>query len=150
MTAEPSRPPEESSLPTKTANVGRTAWGLFFVASSIVNLVVTLPNPGFYEVFADLTFIPFYRWLLLNIALPNAYLISALVVIYEFTVGLLTLGRGKAVKWGLIGTGLWLLFVCPSMGWYTVFSPILLVIPGWMLRYDYPANSLACVFGKGE
>ena len=32
--------------------------------------------------------------------------------------------------------GIWLLFICPAMGWYTIWSPLLLVIPLFLLRFD--------------
>jgi len=37
----------------------------------------------------------------------------------------------------LIATALWILFVTPAMGWYTLFSPVLLIIPALLLRFDY-------------
>ena len=125
---------------TRAAQTGRALWGLFFLAASAINLLVTLPNPGFYRDFAGLTFFPFYRWLLLTIAVPNAVLISALVVVFELAAGLLILWRGRAVAWGLAATAGWVVFLCPSMGWYTLFSPLLLVIPAWLLRYSYPSS----------
>jgi hypothetical protein len=136
-----------ASVPT-AANVGRVLWGLAFVAASIVNLTVTLPNPAFYQTFADLTFFPFYRQLILNIALPNATLISLLVVIFEFTVGLMMLSKGKWVHWGLVGTGIWVVFITPAMGWYTIASLIFLIIPALLLRYDYNRTLLGLLFRR--
>ncbi|HEU0295311.1 MAG TPA: hypothetical protein VFR47_21400 [Anaerolineales bacterium] len=125
------------AIPMSFANIGRILWGLFFIASSLFNLFITLPNPDFYRAFADINFFGFYRWLLLNIALPYATVITSLVVIFELTVGMLILTKGIAVRYGLMGTCLWLLFICPSMGWYTIWSPILLVVPFLLLRFDY-------------
>jgi hypothetical protein len=139
--------PRAGSAPT-AANVGRVLWGLAFVAASIVNLTVTLPNPDFYQTFADLTFFPFYRQLILNIALPNATLISALVVIFEFAVGVMMLSKGKWVHWGLVGTGVWVVFITPAMGWYTVASLIFLIIPALLLRYDYDRTLLGLMFSR--
>jgi hypothetical protein len=131
--------------PTTAANIGRILWGLVFIASSIVNLTVTLPNPAFYRTFADLTFFPFYRRLILNVAIPNAQLITALVVVFEFAVGVLTLSKGQAVRWGLIGTGAWAVFICPAMGWYTIGSPLFLIIPLLLLRYRYNRSLLGLI-----
>jgi hypothetical protein len=124
------------------ASVGRIVWGVFFIISSVVNLMMPLPNPEFYRDFADLTFLPFYRWLLLNLALPNATMVSALVVVFEFVAGILLLSKRKTVRWGLIGTAAWILFVTPAMGWYTLFSPVLLIIPALLLRFDYDRSLL--------
>ena len=122
--------------PTTAANIGRILWGLVFIASSIVNLTVTLPNPAFF---------PFYRRLILNVAIPNAQLITALVVVFEFAVGVLTLSKGQAVRWGLIGTGAWAVFICPAMGWYTIGSPLFLIIPLLLLRYRYNRSLLGLI-----
>jgi hypothetical protein len=53
-----------------------------FFVSSVANLLMTLPNPDLYREFADLTFLPGCRSLLLQVALPNAHLISGLVVLF--------------------------------------------------------------------
>lgn len=125
------------AAPGSAANVGRIVWGLCFIASAVVNLTMTLPNPELYRDFADLTFLPFYRSLLLEVALPNATLVSALVVVFELATGVLLLSKGVAVRWGLIATAGWILFVTPAMGWYTLFSPVLLIVPALLLRWDY-------------
>jgi hypothetical protein len=130
------------------ANVGRLVWAWLFIISSMVNLMVTLPNPELYRDFADLTFLPFYRSLLVNLALPNATLVSALVVILELLAGVLLLSRGKAVRCGLILTAAWILFVTPAMGWYTLLSPILLIIPALLLRFDYDRSLLDLVLKR--
>jgi hypothetical protein len=122
---------------------------MFFIGSGVFNALVTLPNPELYRVFSTLTFLPFYRRLLLEVALPNAYLISGLVVIFELVVGALTLARGHWVRWGLIGTGAWTIFVAPAMGWYTLWSPLLLVIPLLLLRYEYRRSLLDLVLRRG-
>jgi MFS family permease len=130
------------AAPRSAANVGRALWGVFFIGSGFFNAAVTLPNPGFYRDFADLTFLPFYRSLLLRVALPNATLISALVVIFEFAVGAMVLSKGRAVRWGLIFSALWCLFVWPAMGWYTLGSPVLMIIPWLLMRREYDRSVL--------
>lgn len=141
-------PDRQATKPPAAANVGRILWGLAFVAASIVNLTVTLPNPAFYQTFADLTFFPFYRQLILNIAIPNATLISALVVIFEFAVGVMMLSKGEWVHWGLIGTGIWVVFITPAMGWYTIASLIFLIIPALLLRYEYDRSLFGLIFRR--
>ena len=129
--------PKPFAVRMSFANLGRILWGLFFVASGLFNLFVTLPSPELYRSFADVNFFEFYRWLLLNIALPYATIITSLVVIFELAIGALILTKGNVVRYGLIGTCIWLLFICPAMGWYTIWSPLLLLIPIALLRYDY-------------
>jgi hypothetical protein len=139
---------KQVAFPRSACNIGRTTWGVFFIVSSIINLIVTLPNPTFYQEFAELTFFSFYQSLLLNIAFPNAYLITSIIIVFEFCVGLMVLWRGNAVRLGLLGTALWVLFICPAMGWYTIFSPVLLVIPWWLLRFEYEQSLLALFQSK--
>jgi hypothetical protein len=138
------------NMPGTLARIGRVLWGLVFLASGVVNLIVTLPNPAFYEVFAELTFFPFFRWLIVNVAIPNAQLITALVAVFELAAGVLIMGRGRAVTIGLIGTMLWVVFITPAMGWYTIFAPVLLVIPGLLLRSRFPRSVVGVVVRRGE
>ena len=140
---------ESRAVPGALARIGRVLWGLVFLASGVVNLVVTLPNPSFYEVFAELTFFPFFRWLIVNVALPYAQVITALVVVFELAAGVLILSKGRAVRIGLIGTMVWVVFITPAMGWYTIFAPVLLVIPGLLLRSRFPRSVVGAVFGGG-
>jgi len=127
-----SAPEREGAV--RRANGARILWGLVFVLSSVINLLLTLPHPEFYHNFAELTFFPFYRDILLNVAVPNAPVISALVVVFELVTGVLVLSKGKAARVGLLATAAWVLFVWPSMGWYTIASPLLLAVPWWLLR----------------
>ena len=131
------------NAPGMLARVGRALWGLVFLASGVVNLTVTLPNPDLYEVFAELTFFPFYRWLIVNVAMPNAGVVTALVVVFELAAGVLVLSRGRAVRIGLVGTALWVVFITPAMGWYTIWAPVLLVVPGLLMRWRFRG----CVVG---
>lgn len=100
-------------------------------------MIVTLPHPEIFRSFAELTFFAWYRGLLTNVAAPNATAITALVVVLELAAGLLILSRGTAVRIGLVSTALWIVFLMPSMGWYTVWSPLLLVVPLWLMRFTY-------------
>ncbi|MGD2166425.1 MAG: hypothetical protein PVH50_12955 [Anaerolineae bacterium] len=70
------------ATPGGAANAARLVWGVAFFVSSVANLLMTLPNPDLYREFADLTFLPGCRSLLLQVALPNAHLISGLVVLF--------------------------------------------------------------------
>ena len=132
------------------ANIGRILWGMLFIVSSIINLVVTLPDPVLYKSFAELSFFHFYRSLLLSVAFPNAYVITGLVVVFELVVGVLILGKKAAVQWGLILSAFWLLFICPSMGWYTLFTPILIIIPWLIGRYRYNRSVLDLILRTGK
>ena len=149
--ANPSDPDQEPlTAPTAAANFVRTVWGFVFIASGIVNMLLTLPNPQFYWDFAKLTFFPVYRDLIVNLVIPNASLVTTIVVFFELAAGSLVLGRDEAARWGLIATGAWVLFVCPTMGWYTVWSPLLLTIPLLLLRYRYRRSLLDILLGQGE
>jgi hypothetical protein len=139
----------QASTPA-VANFGRTLWGFVFIASGVVNALVTLPNPQFYWDFAKLTFFPFYRDLIVDLVIPNARVVTILVVIYELIAGTLVLDRGQAARWGLVATGVWVLFVCPTMGWYTIWSPLLLVIPLLLLRFHYPRSVADLLLGLSD
>jgi hypothetical protein len=107
-----------------------------------------IANPEFYRTFAELTFFAFYRRLILDVAIPNAYLITALGVSFELAVGVLTLSKGKGARWRLIGTGAWVVFICPAMGWYTIWSPVFLIIPALLMRHDYNQTLLDLILRR--
>lgn len=127
------------------AQVGRTLWGLFFIGGATFNALFTLPQPEVYRAFSQLTFFGWYRELLLAVALPNATALTSLVVLLELTAGLLMLSRGTAVRVGLIGSAAWVVFLCPSMGWYSVWIPLLAVIPLVLMRFDYERDVVRLV-----
>ena len=131
--------PETSTRPQAGigAEVGRTLWGLFFVGGATFNALSTLGQPEVYRAFAQLTFFGWYRDLLLSVALPNATAITSVVVFLELSAGLLILSRGVAVRIGLIGTAVWVVFLGPSMGWYSAWCPLLALIPLGLLRFDF-------------
>jgi len=129
------------------AQVGRALWGFFFIGGATFNALFTLPQPEVYRAFSQLTFFPWYRDALISVALPNAAAITSVVVLLELTAGLLILSRGTAVRIGLIGTALWVVFLWPSMGWYTAWCPLLLVIPLLLLRYDYGRSVVSAALG---
>lgn len=133
--------------PRFSAEVARALWGLFFIVGAAVNLFVTLPRPELYRSFAQVNLFGWYRDLLLSVALPNATAITALVVVLEFGVGALILSRGAAVRAGLIGTALWVVFISPAMGWYTIWSPALLVVPLWLSRFHFERDVVSLATG---
>lgn len=134
--------------PGAGAHVGRVLWALFFIGGAALNAVFTLRQPDVYRTFSQLTFFGWYRELLTGVALPNATAITSLVVALELGVGLLMLSQGVAVRVGLISTAAWLVFLWPSMGWYTVWSPLLLCIPLWLLRFDFDQDIVHLVIGR--
>jgi len=107
----------------------RILWAIFFLCTSLPITFSVLTNPQFYQTAAEqVSAIPFFRQLLLQGALPNAVLVAGLTMSCELAFGLMALGKGERVRWGLLGTAL-----C----WYSVLSPILFLFPLWLARYHY-------------
>lgn len=137
------RTPHESQ-PTagRIANLSRLFVGGVFIVSSGINVFVTLPRPEYYSLFADMALFPSYANMVRQIAVPNAMLISTLLVLYELTIGLLMLSKGRRVAVGVAGAVLFLLAITPAMGLYTLGNIVLAGLVALLLRYEYNRSLL--------
>lgn len=126
----------------RIANLSRLFAGGVFVVSSGINLVMTLPHPEYYSLFADMALFSFYGDLVRQIVVPNAFFFSIVLILYELTIGLLMLGRGRWVTIGVAGAVLFLLAIMPAIGLYTVGNVVLAGLVALLLRYDYDRSLL--------
>lgn len=95
-------------------NTGRIVLGIFFLIMALgVNGSFTFTNPQAYVDYASGALIPAYRGLALAIVQLNPTVFGVLLMAYEAAMAILLLGRGNAVKGGLIGTMVFLLGISP-------------------------------------
>jgi hypothetical protein len=130
------------------AQLGRLLYGLFFLAMSLVNLTVTLPNPGLYGDIAGLALLPLYREITLRLVVPHAGLFTGLLIAGEALAGALILGRGRAVRLGLLGTAVFELSIVPAIGWYTLLNLLVVLVPLALLRREYPQGAWAWLLAR--
>lgn len=95
-------------------NTGRIFLGFFFLIMALgVNGSFTFSNPEAYIEYASSALIPVYRVLALTIIEFNTLLFGLLLMVFEITMGLLLLQKGKAVKIGLVGTMAFIIGISP-------------------------------------
>ena len=95
-------------------NVGRIVAGLFFLAMALgVNLTLILVDVGFYVTYGSQALLPVYRWFFREVVALSPTFFALLLVVYEVTVGILMLNKGRYVQLGLAGGILFLLAITP-------------------------------------
>ena len=116
---------------------GRIFLGIFFLVMAIgVNVVLVLLSPDlFVGLGTNDALIPLYRWFFENIvAAPSLF--GLLAAAYEVAIALLMLSKGRYVKWGLIGSIVFLIAITP-LGVWTLANPILAVAMTYLLTKEY-------------
>jgi hypothetical protein len=125
----------------KLVHIGRIALGLLYLAASVFNLIVTLPrsisNPQFYTQWVANPLIPFYKTFFRDVVTPYAPFLTALVALYEITLGVLILSRGIAVKIGLLGGIFFNLLLAPMWIGQTFPNLLLAVLHVPLLWQDF-------------
>jgi hypothetical protein len=95
-------------------NAGRIFLGIFFLIMALgVNGSFTFTNPQAYIDYASGALIPLYGNIALTVVELNPVLFGLLLMVFEITMGLLLLHKGKSVKIGLIGTMVFLIGISP-------------------------------------
>ena len=120
--------------------VGRVTLGIYYVAAGALVNAVYLATGQTYATFADAAHVSFVRDTWRSLVAPHQVLFIGLLVVVEATMGVLVLLGGRWAELGMAGilamhAGL-LMF-----GWiYTVFSAVMLVTVGLLLRAQLLAD----------
>jgi hypothetical protein len=118
-------------------NAGRIFLGIFFLVMAIgVNVVTVFVDPNSYIGLGADSYIPLYRWVFIDLVALAPPLFVLPVAAFEIAIGLLTLSRGRYVKWGLIGGIVFLIGITP-LGIWTLANPILAAAMAVLLRKEY-------------
>lgn len=126
----------------KGRNAARCGFGGFFLAMTIYNTTVTLPNAKkSYEDFADVSW-PGFDWLVLHLVRPVAVPFTVLLIAFELGVTVLVLSKGRRVRLGLLAALTFLIGLAPFLSWYELAN---LPLIGWVLLLlgrDYDRSML--------
>lgn len=117
---------------------GRIVTGIFFLTMALgVNVPVLFADPTLFAATGAKAFLPIYRWFFGEIlaTYPIPFVIA--LILFETSVGLLILNKGKAVKLGLIAASLFCLFLTP-VGIEEITSPLLIVSFAILMRQEFP------------
>jgi hypothetical protein len=116
---------------------GRIFLGLFFLVMAIgVNVVLVFVAPDQFIALGADSYVPFYRWGFQNVVALAPPLFGLLAAAFEITTGLMILGRGRRVKWGLAAAVVFLLAITP-LGIWTLGNPLMALAAAALMRRDY-------------
>jgi hypothetical protein len=120
------------------ANAARGLVALYFLGSAVFNAVVTYPKARTtFRDFEGLSW-PGFDLLVRELAIPLAHPITAMVIAFELTTGILLLGRGRLVRAGLFVAVVWHLALIPFLSFYAIVNLVLAAAIARLLRYDFP------------
>ena len=115
----------------------RIIFGIFFLIMALgVNIPVILTDPNLFVAAGANALLPIYRWFFTSVLAWNPVLFAIPLVIFETTVGVLLLSKGKYVKYGLIGAALFCLFIAP-VGIEEIMCPSLSLAALLLLRRTF-------------
>ncbi len=120
--------------------------GLFFLAMGLgVNLTFVLLDPTqFVALGTAEPLVPFYAAFFDTVVTRAPALWGLLVVAFQVAVGVLVLGRGPSVRWGLVGAIAFLLAITP-LGPWTLANPLLALGLAALLRGPHDVSLLDAV-----
>ncbi len=78
-----------------------------------INFVNAITNPQSTVQMGEASLIEFYRTIFSEVVSKNPVLFILLIVLFQITMGLLILNKHKYVKYGLIGTTIFLILLTP-------------------------------------
>jgi len=130
---------------------GRWFVGLFFLAMGLgVNLTFVLRDPSqFVALGTAEPLVPLYAAFFEQVVGRAPVLWGLLVVAFQLVVGVLLLGRGPSVRWGLAGATVFLLAITP-LGPWTLANPLLAVALATLWRRPHDASLLDAVRGASR
>lgn len=120
---------------------GRIVVGIFFLTMALgVNVPILFTDPTLFAATGAKAFLPIYRWFFGEIlaTYPVPFVIA--LILFETSVGLLILSKGKAVKLGLIAASLFCLFLTP-VGIEEITSPLLIVSFVILMRQEFSESA---------
>ena len=128
-------------------NAGRIVFGIFFLVMALgVNVTLTLTNVDSYVIYGSNASFGLYRWVFGAVVARSPLFWAVVLIVYETSVGLLMLSRGRSVQLGLLGGILFVLAITP-LGIETLSNPLLTVAMGLLLRRRYDQSIVEMLRG---
>lgn len=116
----------------------RMLLGSIWIAGAVVNAVWTLPGAfDAFEGLADDATFAGYRWFFGTVVGAAPDLMTLLLILAEMTLGVMLLSRDPWAEAGLLLSVLWCVFLFFIIWPYTLTTLPLLMLAGWLLRYDH-------------
>ena len=129
-------------------DISRSLFSIILLSGGIANTIIVLTNPDLYSGFADLSLLPLYQQLWVNLIIPNLQFMIGLVVMLEWLIAVLLLGKRFAVKLGAFLGGVFMVLLTPF--WWSGGGAINLafaLILFWLTTSEYPSSVLELLNG---
>ncbi|HNS18525.1 MAG TPA: hypothetical protein PKI34_11970 [Bacteroidales bacterium] len=95
-------------------NIGRIFLGIFYLIMAIgINIVNAITDPQSTVQMGEASLIGFYRILFSEVVSKVPVLFILAIALFQITMGLLILNKHKYVKYGLVGTSIFLILITP-------------------------------------
>ena len=95
-------------------NIGRIFLGIFYLIMAIgINIVNAITNPQSTVQMGEASLIGFYRTIFSEVVSKIPVLFILAIALFQIAMGLLILNKHKYVKYGLIGTSIFLILITP-------------------------------------
>lgn len=95
-------------------NIGRIFLGIFYLIMAIgINIVNAITDPQSTVQMGEASLIGFYRIIFSEVVSKIPVLFILAIALFQITMGLLILHKHKFVKYGLIGTSIFLILITP-------------------------------------
>src|SRR5687768_7293038 len=112
--------------------------GVIWIAGAAFNAMWTLRHPEFFgnEGIAQDASLEIYRWFFGDVVARAPALWTALLILGEVAIGVLTLGGGRWARTGLWGGVVWSLWLFPLIWPDTIMMGPFALLLAWLLRGD--------------
>ncbi len=92
-------------------DIDRAFIALWYLLGWVSHVYLGLFSPGMYRAFGDTALIPGYTAFWRSVMMPSISFFAVLLAVFEITVGALLISKGKWVKYGLVCSLLFNLFL---------------------------------------
>ncbi|MBM3133997.1 MAG: hypothetical protein FJZ89_01645 [Chloroflexi bacterium] len=126
----------------RLANVTRLGFGLLYLLGALFNTMLAASYPQGYLEVANSALLPVYKDLWRVVVAPHLPVLLVLLILFEFSIGVLILSKGLGVKLGLLGGLLFNLFLVPLQFVGGMPNLLLAAIQAYLLTKDYRTTIL--------
>lgn len=118
-------------------NIGRIFLGIFYLIMAIgINIVNAITNPQATVQMGEASLLGFYRTIFSEVVSKAPSLFILAIALFEIIMGLLILNKNQWVKYGLIGTTIFLIMITP-FGYIQIPWLGIALIQVYLLRKDF-------------
>lgn len=118
-------------------NIGRIFLGIFYLIMAIgINLFNAITDPHSTVQMGEASLLDFYKTIFSEVIAKAPVLYILLIALFQITMGLLILNKHRNVKFGLIGTTIFLILITP-FGYIQIPWLGIAAVQLYLLRKDF-------------